>query len=102
MPGDFRFWDAHHSRKEKSLYCMLGWVMSRSMHSKSCLPHLLTHQYKALFLPLFAIGFRTPRDFCTFMGEMLQQALLVIPKSLRHLDIPSGSSLPSRTAWSKA
>jgi hypothetical protein len=59
--------------------------MSRSMHGKSCLPHLLTHQRKALFLSLFAIGFRTPCDFCTFVGEMLQKAMLVIPKSLRHL-----------------
>ena len=85
MPGDFRFWGAHHTRREKSLHCALGWVMSRSMHGKSGLPHLLTAQRKALFLPLCAIGFRTPRDFCTFVGEMLQQAVLVIPKSLRHL-----------------
>ena len=85
MPGDFRFWGAHHTRKEKRLYCMLRWVMTRSMHGKSCLPHLLTHQRKALFLALFAIGFRPPRDFCTFVGEMLQQALLGIPKSLRNL-----------------
>jgi len=40
------------------------------MHSKRCLPHLLTNQRKALFLALFSIGFRTPRDFSTFLGEM--------------------------------
>ncbi len=67
------------------MYCVLGWVMSRSIHGKRCLPHLLTNQRKALFLPLFAIGFRTPRDFCTFVREMLQQAMLVVPKSLRNL-----------------
>src|SRR5260370_8861212 len=85
MPGDFCFWYAHRTGKEKRLYCVLGWVMSRSMHGKSCLLHLLTNQRKALFLPLSAIGFRTPRDFSTFLGEMLQKAMLVIPQSFPNL-----------------
>src|SRR6266567_2687467 len=84
-PGCFCLLHTHRTTGEKRGDGMLRWIVSRSMHSKSRLSHLLTNQCKAVLLALISRGFRTLCSLCTFLGKMMQKALFSIPKPLGNL-----------------